>query len=136
MGASDLDVHLQVDVGQAGFYPGLAQVSLAGDGTFVARQVFVPAGMEATPSGLIDDVAAIRGRIEPAQAAELLERAAAFPWDRPFPSRPGIPDEAVVVLRFGPHRTLTLWLREAEADPQVGAVLIALRSLVRGSIIL
>ena len=93
--------------------------------------------MEAAPiPELADDPIAIRGQMEPARAAGLLEHAAAFPWGRPFPSRPGIPDEVVVVLRFGPHRTLTMWLREAEGDPQVGAVLTALRTLVGGGIVL
>ncbi|HYJ79223.1 MAG TPA: hypothetical protein VEW03_06465 [Longimicrobiaceae bacterium] len=131
---------LLVNVGHPGFYPGLTQVRLGREGDFTARRTFAVTAVEAAHARALEvnderwgmEPGLVRGRLGPARAADLLERAAAFPWDRPFPSRPGIPDEALVVVYLGrsggPHRTLTLWLREAEGDPVVGTVFRELRA--------
>jgi hypothetical protein len=135
---------LLLDVGNPASEEGLTRVRLDGDGDFVAQQLF--AGTDAQAAAVqalhLDDqkwgteeqLPAVRGRIEPDRAADLLEQAVAFPWDQRFPSRPGIPDEAIVVARFGPkggpHSTVKLWLREAESDPAVGPVLEELRRVL------
>jgi hypothetical protein len=129
-----------VEVGNPASPHGQTRLRLDGDGDFVARSVFADAGQVAPVHALdMDDVKwgsdeklqVVRGRVEAPRAVELLAQAVGFPWDRPFPSRPGIPDEAIVVLRFGPkggpQSAVKLWLREAEADPVVGPVLKELR---------
>jgi hypothetical protein len=64
---------------------------------------------------------------------ELFGRAERIDWDRPFPPRPGIPDEAVVEWRLrgpGGEQTCRMWLRDAEGDPGVAPLFAVLRTLV------
>lgn len=145
---------LAVEVGHPASPDGQTQLSLDGDGDIEARQLrryreYVrPRDVaESAPEASVEQVAqidvrpagpdqpdAVRGHIEPERAAGLLAQAVGFPWERRFPSRPGIPDEAVVVLRFGakggPVNQVKLWLREAEDDPNVGPVLEELRGVL------
>jgi hypothetical protein len=61
----------------------------------------------------------------------LFERSARFPWDQEFPTRPGVPDEAILEwdLREDDRSrtTLRVWLGDAERDPNMAPVLDALR---------
>ncbi|MBA2529327.1 MAG: hypothetical protein H0V19_05095 [Euzebyales bacterium] len=62
----------------------------------------------------------------------VFERASRFLWDQDFPTRPGLPDEAILVWQLGgadDRRTATVkvWLEDAEGDPSMAPVLQALR---------
>jgi hypothetical protein len=64
---------------------------------------------------------------------EVFHLAETVNWDRPFPPRPGIPDEAVLewVLRTAKGVTIAkMWLRDAERDDEVAPLLRLLRSVV------
>jgi len=62
---------------------------------------------------------------------DLLGKASHLQWDSQFPQREGIPDEAIVIWSFGrkdeQHITTKMWLKDAEKDPGVSPLLMALR---------
>ncbi len=62
---------------------------------------------------------------------QLFRQASQFDWERRFPSRKGLPDEAIVQWslhdRRGEAITVKVWLRDAEKDQVMGPVLVVLR---------
>lgn len=126
------DYELTIQVGDPGAPDGVTRMSLEGTGRFVAEQSF---GDERGPDRATGGER-IAGELPRAEAEGIMRQAARFPWGRAFPSRPGIPDEAIVVWHFheknkqGP--TLKVWLREAESDPTQAPVLTSLRKGLAG----
>lgn len=133
------EYQLQVDVGQATAPDGITRVRVDGAGTLEAAQV-----RRATPQTPKQDVrdqssdkpgdqdtARVAGKISPEEAAGLFEQASLAPWSDRFPRRPGIPDEAIVEVRFGradrETGSVKLWLRDAEKDDALGPMLAQLR---------
>ena len=125
---------LRVEVGQATAPDGATRVLVDAEGTLEAAQFRV--GAE-TPKSEAEGrqeregtAERVSGNIGPAEAAKLFEQASLAPWGRGFPQRPGIPDQAIVELRFERGQraaTVKLWLRGAEKDVVVGPVLEQLR---------
>ncbi len=121
------DYELTVQVGDPTAPDGLTRVRLDGTGRLVAEQIFE----EGHPAEKRPRGRQVTGELPREEAKDLMRRASQFPWEREFPSRSGIPDEAIVVWHFhqknkeGP--SLKVWLREAESDPLLAPVLAALR---------
>lgn len=123
--------HLTLEVGSPLSFHGLTRVRLDGDGSFHADQTQEPEPALQPNAQRSPTETAAQGRVSQNDAVDLLRRVHQFPWDRKFPSRPGIPDEAIVVWQldragFEPL-VLRVWLREAEDDPVIGPVLTTLR---------
>ncbi len=132
------EYELSVRVGSPTAPDGLTRVTLEGTGRFVAEQIFERRLQEkVTQERPTEEGDAqerdrrVTGELPRSEAEHLLRMATLFPWERSFPSRPGIPDEAIVVWSFGERgvqrATLRVWLREAESDPALSPVLEALR---------
>lgn len=131
------DARLTVQVGDLYAPDGLTEVVLTADGTLRARLVREdlgreePARDEKEGEGQAPVPVTAEGEMPAEEASGLIRKAYRFPWSRPFPSRPGIPDEAIVEWKLedgqGRERTLKVWLREAEKDPTLVPVLDALR---------
>lgn len=140
------DARLTVQVGDLYAPDGLTEVVLRPDGTLRARLVREDLGREGAGAAEAEDggkgeveqkerplpgPVTAEGEIPADEATELIRKASRFPWGRSFPSRPGIPDEAIVEWRLekgaGEARVLKVWLREAEKDPALEPVLEALR---------
>lgn len=122
---------LTLEVGDASSPDGLTRVVLGATGDLYAEQIAVADDQETGGAGKPVAKAEFRGRVSEEQSVDLLRRAREFAWGRTFPSRPGIPDEAVVVWRLeregGETQVLKAWLRDVERDPAAGPVLTALR---------
>ena len=129
------EYQLQVSVGEATAPDGITRLRLDGAGTLEAAQLreVVGAGdkeraQARAPEGGAERVA---GKLPPEEAMRLLEQVSFAQWGRPFPQRPGIPDEAIVEVSFGRTgrgaASARLWLRDAEADAAIGPVLAQLR---------
>lgn len=139
---------LQVDVGQATAPDGATHVELTGDGELEASQVREDSETpdRETPDRETEQKPKrarserqkeeqgserVSGKIPPDDAARILEQVSLAQWDRRFPQRPGIPDEATVVVRFQRVKrdgtSVKLWLRDAEKDNVLGPVLEQLR---------
>jgi hypothetical protein len=118
------EYQLRVEVGEPAAPDGLTRVQLDGAGTFLAEHVTDDRDPKARGESL-------RGEIDPEKARAAIERAARFPWGRAFPTRRGIPDEAIVHWSLvGPDSrgiSLKVWLRDAEKDPLIASVLGLLR---------
>ena len=71
------------------------------------------------------------GKLEYHEPEKLFRQVEQVPWTTKFPPRPGIPDEAIVVWKFGKVDGATqeakMWLRDAEKNPVVGQLLKGLR---------
>jgi hypothetical protein len=128
---------LRVEVGQATAPDGATRVQVDGVGTLEAAQYrrggeapnVEPKNREQKEGE--GEGERVTGKLAPDEAARLFEQASLAPWGRPFPQRPGIPDEAIVEVRFERARrggaTVKLWLRDAEKDVAVGPILAQLR---------
>ena len=120
------DFALVVEVGDSLSEDGLTRVRVDGDGRIVVEQ---EPQREATPRA--------HAKLDRASTETLLRGASQFDWGRRFPTRPGIPDEAVVQWslqdRQGAQLTMKTWLREAEKDASMAPVLKALRKTVESS---
>ena len=125
------EYELHVAVGDPIGEHGLTRIALNGGGHMAAEQIFEEIPAEKQSAGAARKPRQAEGQIDVEAATKLMRQVSQFLWDRKFPSRPGIPDEAVVVWTFGlkdgPSLTLKVWLREAEQDPALGPVLRALR---------
>ena len=123
---------LQVDVEQPTAPDGVTQVRVEGTGAFEARQyratVEVPSREPQRPAS---DGERVSGRISPEEVSRLMDQASLAPWGTRFPQRPGIPDEAIVVISLQRARresaSVKMWLRDAEKDQAVGPLLEQLR---------
>ena len=73
------------------------------------------------------------GRIDEGTSVGLLKNASQFDWERRFPPRPGLPDEAIVEWTLRSREegegvaTVKVWLRDAEKDRIMAPVLEELR---------
>lgn len=124
------DFDLVVAVGDPLSEHGLTRATLNGGGQLTVehhleRPVPSPQPHELSTAGPIyEDLGA-------EEARSLLARAAQFDWDRRFPGRPGLPDEAVVkwslLDRGGNSVTMRIWLRDAEKGTEMAGVLNSLR---------
>jgi len=123
---------LTLEVGDSMSEDGLTRVVLESTGLLYAEQIHrpEPQGPE-TFDKREQAVGPLRWQMSAQQSLDLLRQAQQFGWGRPFPSRPGIPDEAIVVWRLeragGEPLVLKAWLRDVEKDPVAGAVLMTLR---------
>ena len=122
---------LQVEVGQPTAPDGVTQVRVEGTGAFEALQyratVEVPARERQKAESEGDRVT---GRISPEEVSGLMDQASLAPWGTRFPQRPGLPDEAIVVISLQRERegaSVKMWLRDAEKDQAVGPLLEQLR---------
>ena len=117
------DFELIVEVGDTLSPEGLTYVALSGNGSLVVEQ------RREKETGK-----KYESRIDVETTASLLRKASEFDWERPFPSRPGLPDEAIVqwILRNrnGAAARVKVWLREAEKNPVMAPVLEGLRKNV------
>jgi hypothetical protein len=130
---------LTVEVGEAASFHGLTRLRLDGTGLIVAEHVGGATEADERPEDEPRTHAqaepkprSLRGQVAREEAGALLERAARFPWGRAFPSRPGIPDEAVVVWIFettGRRATLKAWLRDVEKNRDMAPVSTSAASL-------
>lgn len=117
---------LLVSVGNPVAPDGQTIVSLHGSGSIEAKQVFEAVkGKERKPFH-------IEGRIDnPEEYFKPLEQ---FDWRRKFPSRPGIPDEAIIRWEIEylaeKEASLKMWLGEAEDDRRYNEILKKLRDIV------
>jgi hypothetical protein len=119
------EYQLTADVGEPQSFHGQTRVRIDGAGRLSAEHLALgPSGKEVTSGEL-------GGTVAEELALDLMERAAAFPWDQSFPRRPGIPDEAIVYWGFGaadgPRATMRAWLGDVEEDPRMAPVLETLR---------
>lgn len=117
------DFELTVGVGDSLREDGLTRVTLDGTGRLTVEHER-PDGKEAP----------VRGELPREEAGSVLTRASQFPWERRFPARPGLPDEAVVQWSLQDRKGATVavkaWLREVEKDPVMTTVLATLRKHV------
>ena len=128
------DAVLRFEVGDLLSPGGLTRVTLDGKGHFRAEQMSKPGDYAEDTDRLQEKLGTpdpVEGSVEKGDAAGLIDRAGRFPWGRKFPSRPGIPDEAIVAVQLelpgGASKSLKIWLREAEQDKSVSPVLRVLR---------
>jgi hypothetical protein len=129
------EYQLQVDVGQATAPDGVTRVRVDGAGTFEAaqfRRAVEPVPKERDQTKQQEQESErVSGKIAAEEAARLFEQASLAPWGQRFPQRPGIPDEAIVEVRFQRAQrqsgTIKLWLRDAEKDVALGPMLKQLR---------
>lgn len=121
------DFVLVTEVGNPLSAEGLTRAILSGTGDF--RVEHVQGGEEARPADAKKNSDRFEFGAETAQT--LLARVARFPWNRTFPSRPGVPDEPILVWTFvdrrGSEVSLKMWLRDAEEDEDMAWVVSALR---------
>jgi len=117
------DFELVAEVGDPLSEEGLTRVKLSGDGRLTVEQQHGKEKGEQFSS-----------EINRENVENLLRQASQFDWGQRFPSRPGLPDEAIVQWylydRQGNTMTLKVWLRDAEKHGAIGPVLAALRKSV------
>jgi len=116
------DFELVVEVGDAFSEEGMTRARLDGRGQLTVEQQYGHA-KERTRQ--------FHGELDTEMTQKLLRQASQFVWERGFPSRKCIPDEAIVQWwlhdRQGEALTVKVWLREAEKDPVMAPVLSELR---------
>ncbi|MBI2189879.1 MAG: hypothetical protein HYU37_22610 [Acidobacteria bacterium] len=129
--AAAAETRLTIEVGDPLSDEGLTRVALDGAGEFSAELIRKGPSPRADQYKAAEPIGPVRGRMPAPQALDLIRRSQQFAWGRAFPSRPGIPDEAVVVWRLeqpgGETRFWKAWLRDVEQDSVAGPVLDALR---------
>lgn len=117
-----------IEVGDALSTHGLTRMTLSGDGNISAECVRRTGEVATNTKQMPMQFTGTLKRHDP---IDLLLKASQFDWNRKFPSRPGIPDEAIVVWQFGekgaPGVEVKVWLREAEKDPLMGPLIKDLR---------
>lgn len=121
------DYKLYLESGERTSPDGQTRVVLHGSGYLKAEQV------KEQPENRGKKVpVSIEGEIE--DAGEVFKQAENFDWQRKFPSRPGIPDEAIVTwtVEYQDEKiaTVKIWLREAEEDDRFKVVLNRLKNVV------
>ena len=121
------DYALGVEVGQPTAPDGVTRVRVDGSGAFEASQ-YRAADDPQRPGRREEPVGdRVTGTISPEDARALLEQASLAPGGTRFPQRPGIPDEAIVVITFErterERASVKMWLRDAEKDQAVGPLL-------------
>lgn len=118
------DFELIMDVGDPLSEDGLTRVTLDGTGHLAVEQQYGPERKEAP----------VHTKLVVEDARGLLKRVSQFDWELRFPSRSGLPDEAIVQWSFRDKRKGTVtqkaWLRDTEKDPLMAPVLAALRKAV------
>lgn len=122
---------LHVEVGQATAPDGVTRVRVDGAGNFEAAQYRQVAVEVPDREQKEHEPERVPGKISKDDAEKLFELASLAPWERRFPQRPGIPDEAIVEVRFERKgregASVKLWLRDAEKDDVIGPILEQLR---------
>ena len=117
------DFELILSVGDPLAPDGLTRAELSGNGSLVIEQQHEKEISET-----------YRVEIDRESAERLLRQAAGFEWERGFPSRQGLPDEAVVHWtlkdRAGAAINVRIWLRDTEKNPIMAPVLEELRKIV------
>src|SRR5215211_3002859 len=91
---------LHVDVGQVEAPDGITRVQVDGTGELQAAQYRRVAVEVPDREQKENEPERVSGRISPEEARRLFEWASLAPWSRRFPTRPGIPDEAIVEVRL------------------------------------
>lgn len=116
------DFELVVEVGDVFSEEGMARARLNGHGRLTVEQ---QRGHEK------EHARQFHSELNPDTTEKLLRQASQFDWERSFPSRKGLPDEAVVQWflhdRQGEALKVKVWLRDAEKDQVMGPVLEELR---------
>lgn len=124
--AGPKDLELAVQVGDPLSESGRTDMTVDGSGHITAR--LVREGPSAKKRAATEPLA---GEMETTEAQALIHKAMQFEWQRRFPPRPGIPDEAVVVwslhAKGGERIDARAWLRDVEKDALMAQVLAALR---------
>ena len=114
------DVALVAEVGEPLSDEGLTRVKLTGDGRLIAEQQHGEKEGERYSSELSRE-----------NAESILREALKFDWETRFPTRRGLPDEAIVTWHLnvpnGNALTAKVWLRDAEKPGPMAVVLSALR---------
>jgi len=117
------DFELVAEVGDPLSEEGLTRVKLSGDGRLTVEQQHGKGKGEQ-----------FSGEINRENTENLLRQASQFDWGQRFPSRRGLPDEAIVQWylydRHGSTMTLKVWLRDAEKHGAMAPVLAILRKSV------
>lgn len=124
---------LQLDVGEPASLHGLTRLQLDGYGNVSATDIVAEARQE-REAPMERSTRSAKGQLDRDATQTLFRRVHEFPWQRPFPSRRGIPDEAIVtwtLTRGSAQQQLRMWLGEAEDDPVIAPVLEALRTTLR-----
>lgn len=131
--AAAQDYSLQVEVGNAATPDGITRVLVDGLGNIQAAQYHRGDDVKDREQSA-RETEQVKGQLKPEEAARLFEQASLASWDRRFPPRPGIPDEAIVELRLQRAKregaSMKLWLRDAEKDQVIGPLLEQLRRSV------
>jgi predicted transcriptional regulator len=116
------DFELVVEVGDVLSEEGMARARLNGHGRLTVEQ---QRGHEK------ERARQFHSELDPDTTEKLLRQASQFDWERSFPSRKGLPDEAIVQWylhdRQGETLTVKVWLRDAEKDQVMAPVLAELR---------
>lgn len=72
-----------------------------------------------------------QGKLKYHEPEKLFRQVEQVPWTMKFPPRPGIPDEAIVIWKFGEKdgetQEVKMWLRDVEKNPVIGQLLKSLR---------
>ena len=117
------DFELTVEVGDILSEDGMTRVRLDGYGRLAVEQLCQK-----------ERGRQFSGEMDRESTERLLRQASQLDWERGFPSRKGLPDEAIVQWslhdRQGETITVRVWLREAEKDSAIAPVLAALRQVV------
>lgn len=125
--AQPKDFQLRISVGDEYSEDGQTRMLIDGEGNITVENHKAMADK----AGKTEKPHVYTGKCHHHDPANLLERATQLRWDIKFPPRPGIPDEAIVIWEFGKKQGDTMrmkaWLRDAEKDPVMGALLKQLR---------
>ena len=117
------DFELVLEVGDTLSDEGLTRARLNGSGTLVVEQLYEK-----------EKEQQFSGELDRESTENLFRQASQFNWEQRFPSRRGLPDEAIVQWylreRQGSTITLKVWLRDAEKPGPMAMVLAGLRKSV------
>jgi hypothetical protein len=126
------DYALAVDVGSPFSHDGETRAVLSGTGAVVVEHLQIEGDPAAQRDRKPEQVGTYQ--MGPEATRQAIATAAAFPWRAEFPSRPGIPDEAVVTWTLSDSRngqtTLKAWLEDVNRDERMAPVIRALRQAV------
>lgn len=116
------DFELVVEVGDVLSEEGMSRARLNGQGRLTVEQ---QRGHEK------ERARQFHSELDRDTTEKLLRQASQFDWEQSFPSRKGLPDEAIVQWslhdRQGEAPTVKVWLRDAEKDQVMAPVLAELR---------